>query len=299
MVRRYIKQRQTQNASPATINRELAILKAAFNLAMESTPPKVRTVPFIPMFSEKNVRIGFLADTDQAKLARECAVRGLWLRTAFAIGYTFGWRLSEILGLRVRQVDLADRTVRLEAGTTKNGHGRIVSLTEECFTLLQACCLGKKQDDYVLTRDHGKRVLDFRGAWQSACVRAELGRFVCRACEQEVTKKKCKCGSLRRKYDGLLFHDLRRTAVRNLRRLGVAESVAMKISGHKTASVFRRYDIVEMADLAEAAARLDTKQKSNANVEISFGQSSDRVAENRTKTDAAADSKMITPVLPN
>jgi integrase len=204
-----------------------------------------------------------------------------------------------VLGLTLRQVDLADRTVRLEAGTTKNGRGRIVSLTEECFTLLQACCLGKKQDDHVLTRDHGKRVLDFRGAWQGACVRAELGKFVCRDCEEEVTKKKCKCGSLRRKYVGLLFHDLRRTAVRNLRRLGVAESVAMKISGHKTASVFRRYDIVEMADLADAAARLDTKQKSNASVEVPFGQSSDRVAKNSTKTGAAADSIMSTPVLLN
>src|SRR5579862_1082838 len=101
---------------------------------------------------------------------------------------------------------LPDRTVRLEAGTTKNGCGRIVSLTEECFTLLQACCLGKKQDDYVLTRDRGKRVLDFRGAWQGACVRAKLGKFVCRACEEVVTKRQCRCGSRRRKYEGRLFH---------------------------------------------------------------------------------------------
>jgi hypothetical protein len=52
--------------------------------------------------------------------------------------------------------------------------------------------------------------------------------------------------------------------VRNLRRLGVAESVAMKIGGHKTAPVFRRYDIIEQADLEDAAARLDAKQKSQA-----------------------------------
>jgi hypothetical protein len=77
-------------------------------------------------------------------------------------------------------------------------------------------------------------VQDFRGAWQGACVRSGLGKFICRRCCPLMTKRKCKCGSSRRKYVGLLFHDLRRTGVRNLRRLGVAESVAMKISGHKT-----------------------------------------------------------------
>jgi integrase len=128
-----------QGARPATVNRELSVLKAAFHLALKCTPPKLRMIPHIPMFREHNVSVGFLADTDQAKLARECAARGLWLRTAFAIGASFGFRLSEILGLRVRQVDLADRTLRLETGTTKNGHGRLVVLTEECFTLLQAC----------------------------------------------------------------------------------------------------------------------------------------------------------------
>jgi integrase len=73
----------------------------------------------------------------------------------------------------------------------------------------------------------------------------------------------------------LFFHDLRRTGVRNLRRLGIAESVAMKISGHKTESVFRRYDITDEADLADAAARLDEKRNAQTS---EFGQSLGRVA---------------------
>jgi len=67
----------------------------------------------------------------------------------------------------------------------------------------------------------------------------------------------------------------------------------MKISDHKTPSVFKRYDIVEMADVAEAAARLDAKQKSQAPTEGPFGQSSGRPPHNRTTSDAEADTRQV------
>ena len=67
---------------------------------------------------------------------------------------------------------------------------------------------------------------------------------------------------------GLLFHDLRRSGVRNLIRVGVQQKVAMSISGHKTASVFQRYNIVDERDIMEAGRKLNEKQKSNALLEI-------------------------------
>lgn len=102
------------------------------------------------------------------------------------------------------------------------------------------------------------------------------------------------CGNCAVKYQGLIFHDLRRTGVRNLRRLGVAESLSMKITGHKTAAVFKRYDITDEADIADVAVRLD--KKSGA---LDFGQSSGRKLENSTKNDAAADPRLTATVLRN
>lgn len=237
-IRRYSEKRRQEGAIGATINRELAILKRAFNLALGSTPPKVKTVPFIPMQAESKPRTGFLTDEEYIGLARECSKEGLWLRTLLTVAYNFAWRKGELLGLRVRQIDLPSRTVRLEVGTTKNGDGRNVKMTDNVLTLLTACVAGKQKDDYVFTRANGKPIKSFRTVWETVCKRAGVA--------------------------GLLFHDLRRTGVRNLRRLGVTESVAMKISGHKTRSIFDRYDIIDEADIADVAARLDEKQKSKA-----------------------------------
>ncbi|MGA2358647.1 MAG: site-specific integrase [Terriglobales bacterium] len=237
-VQRYCSKREAEGASGPTVNRELAILKRAYHLALRSTPPKVRVCPVMPLYKESTPRTGFLEDAQYAPLARECGKEGLWLRAMFTVAYSFGFRKGELLSMRVKQIDLSNGTIALFAGTTKNGEARTVKMTQEVSTLLTACIIGKKPDDHVFTRADGKPVRSIQKIWRTICERAGV--------------------------PDLLFHDLRRSGVRNLRRLGVQESVAMKISGHRSRTVFERYNIVDEADLTEAARKLDEKQKSSA-----------------------------------
>ena len=174
LVAHYIDDRQHEGAENATINRELAALKRMFNLARQSTPPKVNAVPYIAMLREDNIRTGFLESKQHDSLAAETGKIGLWMRAMFEMGYTYGWRHEELLALLVRQVSLSAGTIRLEPGTTKNEQGREVSMTLPIKSLLAQCGHGKCPEDRVFTREDGKPVRDFRGAWASACKAAKV-----------------------------------------------------------------------------------------------------------------------------
>jgi hypothetical protein len=136
-------------------------------------------------------------------------------------------------------------------------------MTPTVRLLLQECVCGKAPDDYVFTRANGRPVRDFRKAWRTACVAAGVGRVVCKNCDKTVSGEKCeKCGTQRKalRYSGLIFHDARRTAARNLRRAGVSEGVIMRIGGWRTRSVFERYNIVSQADIVDALEKLEQRK---------------------------------------
>src|SRR5690348_1976345 len=127
--------------------------------------------------------------------------------------------------------------------------------------LLTECMRRKGPDAYVFTRVDGKRVKDFRKAWYKLCVEAGVGQMVCRRCDIPVSGKECEtCKGRELRYSGLIIHDTRRSAARNLRRAGVSETVIIRIGGWKTASVFKRYDIVDQADIAEAVTKLEQQR---------------------------------------
>jgi integrase len=233
LLNKYVDKRQEAGAANGTINRELAALKRMFHLGHAATPPKVFFIPHFPKLAENNVRQGFLEDAQYQRLLESCLE--IWFQALVEAGCTYGWRVGELLKLRVNQIDIEDRVIRLHPGTTKNKEVREVTMTQTIHDLFELCIEGKTPEDYLFTRPNGKRVRDFRDAWDKARTAAGV--------------------------PGLLFHDLRRTAARNFRRAGIAEGVIMKIGGWKTRSVFERYAIVSHTDVEDALEKLEQRRE--------------------------------------
>ena len=234
-IQRYVAERQTKGYANATINRELSALKRMFTLAIRAR--KLRERPYIPMLAENNVRQGFF------ERAQFDAVRNRLAplyQAIVTIAYYCGWRInSEILTLEWRQIDRVAGVIRLEPGTTKNKGGRtflygeleeVKAAIDGLWARHQALEQRGIITPLVFCRRRGQRVHTFWKRWRTAAEAAGC--------------------------PGRIPHDFRRTAVRNLNRAGVPETVAMKVTGHKTRSVFDRYDITSEEDLAEASRKL-------------------------------------------
>jgi len=216
-------------ASNGEINRELTVLKRAFSLAIKSA--KLMAKPHIPMLRENNVRTGFFEPEDFRAVVKQLPEH---VKPVARFAYITGWRtLSEILRLEWRQVDFEAGAVTLDPGQTKNLEGRVFPMTVDLRAILEE--QKDKRQRGVICRwvftYQGNQLKSYYKAWRGACKRA--GK------------------------PGMLSHDFRRTAVRNLVRAGVPELVAMKMTGHKTRSVFDRYNIVSPGDLRDAAKKLD------------------------------------------
>ena len=230
-INKYIENRQKEGAANATINRELSALKRMLNIGAQQTPPLVDRVPKIHMLDEDNVRTGFF---EHAEFLKFRDALPFYLKGFTTFGYKFGWRVEEIADLAWSQVDRRQWGVRLEVGTTKNKGGRLIYLDSELKEIFEQLWAQRKASNRLLSyvfpnRSGDGKIRDFRFAWNKAFK------------ESKVEHK--------------LFHDLRRTAVRNMVRAGIPEKVAMRISGHKTRSVFERYNIVDDKDLKLATAQ--------------------------------------------
>jgi integrase len=201
------------------------------------------------MLAEDNIRQGFFED-DQVESVLEQLPADLRPLVRFA--YFTGWRVpSEVLPLQWAQVDRKAQVVRLEPGVAKNREGRtlpygalpdLVDVIEGAWREHKRLASSGVLCPDVFQRD-GAPIKNFRKSWATATKKAGL--------------------------PGILVHDLRRSAVHNLSRAGVPDTVAMKVSGHKTRSVFDRYNIVSEADLRDAMGKLAATGKEKGKIAVS------------------------------
>jgi integrase len=247
--------RLAAGARPATVNRELACLARMARLARHRYG---LVVPFVvDMLTERNARQGFFED-DAARAV--CARLPPHLAALAEAARLTGWRKSELRSRQWRHVDFAHGWLRLEPEETKNREGRQFPLIPELRALLEAqrASVDALQQTrgqvipWVFAHPSGGAAGDFKRAWGTACIKAGFFRVVKRVATTGPNKGK----EVDVKVPTKLFHDFRRTAVRNLVRAGIPETVAMEMTGHRTRAVFKRYTIVDEGMLREAAEKL-------------------------------------------
>ena len=231
VVGKYIESLRVEEYSNASINRRTQLLGQAFKIAMRNK--QISSAPFIPGLSEVgNERQGFFETADFEAVIAQLPE---YLRDFARFGFLTGWRKGSIESLR--WADVGEDVIYLRAENSKTRKVETMPLEGELAAIIERRRSAQMVKDgnctnrlaeFVFHRE-GQPIGDFRKAWATARKKANV--------------------------DHKLFHDLRRTASRNMIVAGVPQAVAMKITGHRTDSMFRRYAIVDEAQKREALAK--------------------------------------------
>jgi integrase len=217
---KYVALRQEQGAANATINRELEGLQRAFSLSRN----RLAFAPTFPNLPEENVREGFFDKADFFAVMEH--VTDADVRDFCEWGFWTGMRRGEIAALTWAAFNKETWTITLPGRSAKNRKPRTVPVRGDLEPIIRRRLEARRLECPLVFHRVGQPIGDFRKVWKKACQRAGIGTHI--------------------------FHDLRRTAVRNMVRAGVDIAVAMRISGHRTRSVFDRYNIVSEDDIERA-----------------------------------------------
>lgn len=226
-LRDYVNKRKEDDAADASIHRELAHLRTALKLAVADG--RLSTVPPFPNVRVDNAKEGFLEPAEFERLRAELPEA---LRDYATFLYLSGWRSNEVRLLEWRDVDLEAGEIKLRPANSKTNKPRTLPLFGEIKELIERLYAERRRLDsrYVFCRWDGRPFGYIGATWKNAAKRAGLRK--------------------------LTPHDCRRSAVRNLVRSGISQHVCQAWTGHKTASVFARYNITSPDDLKLAADKL-------------------------------------------
>ena len=228
MLEQYREEQRADGLAVATRNRHLALLKHVFSFAVQEDWLEKNPCKRLKMEKENNARDRILTAEEFDTLQAHSSPH---LQAVNLVAYHTGMRRGEILGLRWDRVDFRKGFVRLKAEDTKTNEGRIIPMTPELTALFRCKYKVRRlHEDHVFLGEAGKPLQSTKTAFKAACRRAGI--------------------------EGFRFHDFRHTALSNMRRAGIDHLTIMKMSGHKTMEVFKRYNSFSEADLQESAKKL-------------------------------------------
>jgi integrase len=230
----YINKQRAASLTNPTIKRHLNVLRAMFKSAKERYG--LEAIPTFPHLADSKPRQGFVEPERFRKILAKLPKH---LHPLLVLLYTTGIRVGEAKSITWDQVDLnavnkdgkPRPVIRIAGVQAKNSQPHTLPIDDELLPML-----------VKLSRKNGPvfNTLNLRKEWEKARIAAGFSATV--------------------------LHDFRRSAVRNMRKAGVSESVAMKVSGHKTAAIFRRYDIISDDDLHEAMEAVKSNGHSTVTV---------------------------------
>ncbi len=213
----------------ATINRDLALLKHMFGFAQREGLLERNPVSLVKLDKENNARDRVLSPEEFDQLQAHSAPH---LQAINLTAYQTGMRSGEILNLTWDRVDLKAGLIKLKAEDTKTDDARLVPLPSDLTALFKDLYKVRYLAEPHVFLINGRSIRSIKTAFKAACRRAKV--------------------------QGFRFHDFRHTAVTNMRRAGIDHLTIMRITGHKTLEVFKRYNSFLEGDLRQAAHRFNT-----------------------------------------
>jgi len=203
----FIAARKAAGNANKTINGPLSLLRTMFQHAKDGN--KLTAIPKFDLLPWKS-RQGFLPPEAFQKLFDAIPTR---FQSLLILLYTTGVRIGEAEKIQWSAVNLEEGHITLLEGETKNDEARVLPLVPALVKLLAVVPAANRNGKVFASK------FALQHVWEETCDAAGV--------------------------EGLLIHDLRRSAVRNMMKAGAQQAEAMKISGHKDASVFQRYNIID------------------------------------------------------
>lgn len=207
----------------ATVNRELNGLSKGYSLAIEAGLLPEAARPKIQLFRLRNARQGFVYPEQFVRIWKRLPHL---VQDIAAVAYWTGWRLGEVTGLTWDRVEVVWMRVR-----DKNGDPKSASILGPIEAAIERRRSYRIDGCSLVFHRSGEHVLTFRKAWNYAVRDAGIGRHV-------------------------IFHDLRRSFINNGRRANIDRKILMQMTGHKTHSVFDRYQFVDEDEQEDAARKI-------------------------------------------